>query len=192
MGRHVDFWQVTGDALDYAMEAVGLDDAGLRDRLMDLYLSLEAYPEVREMLQSLQAKGLKTAILSNGSPDMLDAAARNAGIAGYLDAILSVEEVGIFKPAPVRLPARRGSARAQGLRHVVPVVERVGCRRGGRVRLQGGVGQPLRPGARKDSRTPRTSSYAPCTPCPRSWVDPRPRNRPRGFSNCIMEFPFRN
>lgn len=100
MGRHVDFWQVTGDALDYAMEAVGLDDAGLRDRLMDLYLSLEAYPEVREMLQSLQAKGLKTAILSNGSPDMLDAAARNAGIAGYLDAILSVEEVGIFKPHP--------------------------------------------------------------------------------------------
>ena len=100
MGKHKDFWQVTGDALDFAMASLGLDDAGLRGRLADLYLSLDCYPEVPETLRRLKAGGIKTAILSNGSPEMLEAAAANAGITDDLDAILSVESVGIFKPHP--------------------------------------------------------------------------------------------
>ena len=100
MGRHTDFWQVTGDALDYAMESLGLEDAALRERLMELYLALDAYPEVKGVLAQLKSAGLKTAILSNGAPKMLEAAMNNAGIADLLDAILSVEDVGVFKPHP--------------------------------------------------------------------------------------------
>ena len=98
MGRHADFWRVTGDALDYAMDSLGLDDDALRDRLMDLYLALDAYPEAKGVLAQLKSAGMKTAILSNGAPDMLEAAVNNADIADLLDAVLSVEEVGVFKP----------------------------------------------------------------------------------------------
>jgi 2-haloacid dehalogenase len=99
MGRHADFWQVTGDALDYALARTGVD-ATLREPLLQAYLAVDAYPEVPDTLQRLRAGGLKTAILSNGEPRMLRAAARSARIAELLDAILSVEEVGIFKPHP--------------------------------------------------------------------------------------------
>lgn len=99
-GRHADFWQVTGEALDFAMASVGLDDPALRERLMSLYLRIQAYPEVRAALEALRARGLKTAILSNGSPSMLDAAVRNAGLGQALDHVLSVEQVGVFKPHP--------------------------------------------------------------------------------------------
>src|SRR5437762_1690493 len=99
-GGHVDFWQVTGEALDFALETLGLHAPGLRDRLMDLYLALDAFPEVSEMLDRLKTAGLTVAILSNGSPAMLQAAVENAGIGGLLDAVLSVEEVGIYKPHP--------------------------------------------------------------------------------------------
>ncbi len=98
-GRHVDFWQVTGDGLDWALEAAGLQDAELRERLLALYRELAPYPEVAEMLGALKAAGKATAILSNGSREMLDAAVESAGIGGLLDAVLSVDEVGIFKPA---------------------------------------------------------------------------------------------
>jgi 2-haloacid dehalogenase len=100
MARHADFWQVTGDALDFAMATVKLDDAALRERLMQLYMKLSAYSEVPEVLAQLKARGKKLAILSNGAPKMLAAAAQNAGIDRLLDAILSVEEVGIYKPHP--------------------------------------------------------------------------------------------
>lgn len=99
-GRHADFWQVTGDALDFAMQTLGLADRALRERLMTLYLRLDVFPEVPEMLQQLRAKGLKTAILSNGSPNMLRAVVENARIANLIDAVLSVEEVGVYKPHP--------------------------------------------------------------------------------------------
>jgi 2-haloacid dehalogenase len=97
-GRHADFWQVTGDALDFALEALQLTEAGLRERLINLYLTLEAFPEVPEVLRSLKTAGLATAILSNGSPAMLGAAVANAGLGALLDAVLSVEEVGVYKP----------------------------------------------------------------------------------------------
>jgi 2-haloacid dehalogenase len=108
-GRHADFWQVTGDALDVALEMLQLGEAGLRDRLMNLYLALAAFPEVPEVLQQLKTMGLGTAILSNGTPAMLQAAVANAGIGGLLDHVLSVEEVGVYKPHPsvYRLAADR-------------------------------------------------------------------------------------
>lgn len=100
MGRHADFRRVTGDALDFALASLGLEDQALRERLMDLYMTLDAYPEVRGVLERLKAAGMKTAILSNGTPEMLEAAAASADISGLLDARLSVEAVGVFKPHP--------------------------------------------------------------------------------------------
>lgn len=99
-GDHAPFDTVTADGLDWALEAHGLaGDAALRARLLALYRELEAYPEVPAMLSALKAAGLATAILSNGSPGMLAAAVASAGIGGSLDAVLSVESVGVFKPA---------------------------------------------------------------------------------------------
>ncbi len=98
MGAHCDFWQVTQDGLDWAMEAAGLTDPDLRERLLALYWELAAYPEVPAMLATLKEGGFNTAILSNGSPDMLQGAVRSAGIGGLLDDVLSVESVGVFKP----------------------------------------------------------------------------------------------
>jgi 2-haloacid dehalogenase len=100
MRAHTDFWQVTGDALDYALAAHGIDDPGLRDELMDLYLHLDAYPDAIDALQQLKSAGFITAILSNGSPAMLEAAVDSAGLAGHLDHVISIEEAGIFKPDP--------------------------------------------------------------------------------------------
>jgi 2-haloacid dehalogenase len=99
-GKHVDFWQVTGDALDFALDSLGLGAPDLRERLMDSYLTLDAFPEVPGVLERLKKRGIKTAILSNGSHEMLRAAVSNARIEPFLDAVLSVEEVGVYKPHP--------------------------------------------------------------------------------------------
>ena len=101
-GDHCDFWDVTQNGLDWALEAEGLgEDAGLRERLLQLYWELEAYPEVPEMLKALKDMRKNTAILSNGSPGMLDGAVQSAGVGDVLDDVLSVESVGVFKPAHV-------------------------------------------------------------------------------------------
>jgi len=100
MGRHTDFWQVTGDALDYALAATGVEAGPVRGRLMQAYRALDAYPEVPDVLRRLRAAGHRTAILSNGEPGMLGDAAASAGITDLLDALLSVEEVGVYKPHP--------------------------------------------------------------------------------------------
>lgn len=101
-GDHVGFWQVTQDGLDWALESQGLSgDTDLRARLLQLYWELDAFPEVPGVLTALGEAGTSTAILSNGSPDMLDAAVESAGLGARLDAVLSVESVGIFKPARV-------------------------------------------------------------------------------------------
>ena len=97
-GDHADFWDVTQNGLDWAMEANGLADLELRERLLALYWELRAYKEVPLMLAQLKKAGMNTAILSNGSPDMLDGAVSSAGIATTLDDVLSVEDVGVFKP----------------------------------------------------------------------------------------------
>lgn len=100
MGAHADFEQVTREALDHALDAAGITGPSIAGRLMALYRHLDAYPEVPAVLRALKAKGLFTAILSNGSPAMLEAAVGHAGIAADLDAVLSVEAAGIYKPHP--------------------------------------------------------------------------------------------
>jgi 2-haloacid dehalogenase len=99
-GRYVDFWQVTADSLDFALETLGIEEPGLRDRLLGLYRTLRPFPEVAAVLRDLKARGFATAILSNGSPGMLRDAVAGAGLGDLLDAVLSVEEVGTFKPDP--------------------------------------------------------------------------------------------
>lgn len=114
-GHHADFWQVTGEALDFAMESLGVADPALRARLMDLYLRITPYPDVRPALDDLRSAGIKLAILSNGTPHMLAAAVANSQLSGYFEAVLSVEEVGVFKPHPsvYRLAPQRLGLRAE-------------------------------------------------------------------------------
>ena len=98
MGTHAPFWQVTTDALDYAMAFYNVDNDALREELRELYFHLDAYPDALECLGKLKSMGLTTAILSNGSPDMLDGAVTSSGIDKVLDDVISVEDVGVFKP----------------------------------------------------------------------------------------------
>jgi 2-haloacid dehalogenase len=100
MGRHVDFWQLTGEALDFALDSLRLGDAQLRDRLMGLYLQLSTYAEVKDTLVRLKTGIVKCAILSNGWSTMLSAAVEHAGIANLLHIVLSAEEVKLYKPHP--------------------------------------------------------------------------------------------
>jgi 2-haloacid dehalogenase len=115
MGAHADFWQVTTEALDFACERHAIADASLRQRLLETYRELSAYPEVPAMLRAIRSAGFKTAILSNGAPAMLQAAVEAAGLATQFDALLSVETVGIFKPHPsvYRLAVERLGAAAK-------------------------------------------------------------------------------
>jgi 2-haloacid dehalogenase len=99
-GRHADFWQVTGEALDFTLASMQLTDPALRARLMQLYLAILPYPEVPESLRKLNAGGMRLAILSNGTPTMLASAVSNAGLDHLFDAVLSVEQAGVFKPHP--------------------------------------------------------------------------------------------
>ncbi len=99
-GRHADFWQVTGDALDFALETCVIDQPGIRDNLMASYMTLDPFPEVTETLDRLKAAGKRLAILSNGSPGMLESAVRNARLDGVFELVISVEEVGAYKPDP--------------------------------------------------------------------------------------------
>jgi len=100
MDRHADFWVVTADALDFAMASLGLADRDLRDDLLGLYRTLTPYPEVVDTLKKIRKAGIRTAILSNGEPTMLDDAVRATDLFPLVDAVYSVEQVGIFKPHP--------------------------------------------------------------------------------------------
>jgi 2-haloacid dehalogenase len=98
MGQHADFWQVTGESLDYAMAALAIAGDGLRGRLMDAFLNLQVFPDARAVLEALRRARRPAAILSNGSPRMLAAAVGLAGVGALLDHLLSVEEAGVYKP----------------------------------------------------------------------------------------------
>ncbi len=98
--RHADFGHVTSGALDFALETLRIDSPGLRERLLKLYLTLDVFPDAPEVLRRLKAAGLRLAILSNGTPAMLRAAVAGAKLNGLFDAVLSVEEVGVYKPHP--------------------------------------------------------------------------------------------
>jgi 2-haloacid dehalogenase len=93
-----DFWQVTQDALDFAFDMHGINNLNLRKDLMETYLKLDCYSEVPEALSILKSRGFRLAILSNGTPGMLEAAVKNSGIEELIEKNFSVEAVGIFKP----------------------------------------------------------------------------------------------
>ena len=99
MKEYIDFWKITSDALDYAMETLNINNIKLRDDLLSLYLELEAYPEVKSILEDIKKRGMKTAILSNGNKKMLERAVTNAKIQHLLDKILSVDDCKVYKPA---------------------------------------------------------------------------------------------
>ena len=100
MKKHADFWQITRDGLDYALDASNIKDQQLRDNLIEAYLHLKCYPEVAETLAKLREDGRHIAILSNGSPAMLEAVVKSSGLEDLIHTVLSVEMVGVFKPDP--------------------------------------------------------------------------------------------
>jgi 2-haloacid dehalogenase len=99
-GRYVDFWTLTEQALDYALARVPSVDRALRPQFLEAYLTLDAFPDARAAVGALKARGVKTAILSNGSPKMLDAAVAASGMCTLLDAVFSVDAVRAYKPRP--------------------------------------------------------------------------------------------
>jgi len=98
MDAYADFWQVTQDALDYTLEAHGIADAELREKLLTLYRELDAYADAAPVLSALRDAGVATAILSNGAPDMLHQAVANAELDPMLDKVLSVDAAQVYKP----------------------------------------------------------------------------------------------
>jgi 2-haloacid dehalogenase len=99
-GRYVDFWTLTERALDYCFARFPSVDRALKSRLLDAYMSLGAFEDARAALRDLKRAGQATGILSNGAPAMLAAAVQAAGMAGDLDAVLSVDAIRMFKPRP--------------------------------------------------------------------------------------------
>lgn len=99
-GRYTEFWTLTERALDYALAVVPSVPKSLKPKLLECYFKLDAFPDARTCLRALKAKGHKTGILSNGSPNMLKGAVDNAGIGGDLDGVLSVDVLKMFKPRP--------------------------------------------------------------------------------------------
>lgn len=100
MGQRCDYWEQTADALDYALDVYGLQDRSLRDGLLSAYRRLDAYGDVAPTLKLLRDAGLRTALLSNGTPAMLREAVQIAGVGPLFDEVLSIEEAGVFKPDP--------------------------------------------------------------------------------------------
>ena len=99
LGSHTDFLDITKISLDFALEEMTLDqEPKLRKTLLDLYRKSEAYPEVVQVLEDLNDRGVKLSILSNGTPEMLLSACASTRIEKLLDFIVSVEDIGIFKP----------------------------------------------------------------------------------------------
>jgi 2-haloacid dehalogenase len=99
-GHYVDFWTLTERALDFAFARVPSVDRALRPKLLDAYLTLDAFADARAALSDLKAKGARLAILTNGTPRMVTAAVEAAGIADLLDAVLSVDTARRYKPRP--------------------------------------------------------------------------------------------
>ena len=124
-GSYADFWQLTGDALDYALDSLDIASPELHAKLMDLYLTPAPFPEVPSVLAQLRQAGFRTAVLSNGSLRMLDSAVRAAGLGQLSDAVLSADAVQVFKPHP-RVYAY--GLEQLGLRadQFIPVIERLG------------------------------------------------------------------
>jgi len=99
VGTHADFWHVTREALDFTLEALAINEAGLADEMMTGMLKLDPFADAGPALATLRARGKRLGILSNGSPSMLDALVRHAGFEKIFEHVISVEDVGIYKPS---------------------------------------------------------------------------------------------
>ena len=97
MNRHKDFWQVTEDSLNKSMKKFEIDQ-NMRSELLNLYKILSTYPEVKKTLEELKRKNFKLAILSNGTPDLLNQLVKSNSLEEFFDDIFSIETVGIYKP----------------------------------------------------------------------------------------------
>ena len=100
MDDYSDFWQITKDGLDFALEESQIQNTQLRNRLLDLYWNLSAYSEARDVLIALKSNNIRTGILSNGSRDMLDSAVKSANLNDNLDVVLSIDKIKIYKTDP--------------------------------------------------------------------------------------------
>ena len=99
MGIHADFSQVSAEALDFALEFHRIADPALRQELLDLYLRPDLFADARPCLAALKSRGMRLAILSNGSPASLNSAIRSLDLASLFEKVISVEEVGVYKPS---------------------------------------------------------------------------------------------
>jgi 2-haloacid dehalogenase len=99
-GHYADFWTLTERALDYAFDCLPTVNRALRSKLLEAYLTLDAFSDARAVLTELKQRRLRTAILSNGTPHMLEGAVQASGIAPLCDAVLSVDAVRMYKPRP--------------------------------------------------------------------------------------------
>ena len=97
MGRHKDFWKITEDSLDKSMKSFKIHSS-MRDELLNLYKVLSPFKEVQETLKTLKEKKFKLAILSNGTPSLLNKLVKSNNLENFFDDIFSIEEVGIYKP----------------------------------------------------------------------------------------------
>ena len=113
MKRHKNFWEVTEDSLDKSMRVFNINKS-MRNELLNLYKILSPYPEVKGVLEDLKKKNFKLAILSNGTPDLLNELVASNNLTSLFDDLFSVEEVGIFKPDPkvYGLPLKKYKAQA--------------------------------------------------------------------------------
>ena len=139
-GRYTDFWQVTGDALDYALDSLGIDDRAARDQLMNLYLTLEPFEDVAAALPALRKRGLRTAILSNGSPAMLAPLLSAAGLndADQAGSAGKIGEIGGMIEADAKMVQMLARAEAPPIRKLTLLL-----------RLAAGETAPLGPAADK-------------------------------------------
>jgi 2-haloacid dehalogenase len=99
MGNHADFWVVTREALDFALAELEIIDTGLADELMTLFLKLDPFADVQAGLEALKKMGKRLAMLSNGSPSMIDSVIRNSHFEKHFEHLISVEDVAIYKPS---------------------------------------------------------------------------------------------
>ena len=114
MNRHKNFWQVTEDSLDKSMKVFKVESS-MKNELLDLYKKLSSYPEVKEVLNNLKKKEYKLAILSNGTPALLNELVKNNNLDNIFDNIFSIEEVGIYKPDSkvYDIPAKKYQIKAE-------------------------------------------------------------------------------
>jgi 2-haloacid dehalogenase len=140
-GRYVDFWTLTERALDFALARFSSVDRALRPKLLDSYRTLDAFPDTRAALRALKGRGHATAILSNGSPEMLTTAVEAAGIGNDLDDVLSVDSNPHLQAARRGLRARHCALQDRAERSCFRFVEPLGRDGRRRLRLSDSVGQ---------------------------------------------------